>query len=330
MTEQKSVNAEGPATVADGIFGVGVPPEEAALVYIPVPVDATTSYQRGASDGPEAILAASVQLDLTDPLRDDAYEDGLCMLPIPPDLRQKNEAARALVDAARRGEDRAAEVNRFGDEVNVWVREQTARFRDLHKVTAVVGGDHSVPFAHIEEIARRHPKLGVLHIDAHADLREAYEGFTWSHASIMRNVIERVPISALVQVGIRDVSATEKAFAHQHPAIHTFYDYALRESLYAGTPFARIVEEILAPLPEEVYISFDIDGLDPALCPHTGTPVPGGLTFNDASFLLRQVVRSGRKVVGFDLNEVAPGPDDELDGNVGARLLYLMTVLALA
>ena len=188
----------------------------------------------------------------------------------------------------------------------------------------LIGGDHSVPFGAIKAHAER-GELAILHVDAHADLRDAYEGFACSHASIMRNVMTQLPsVTRLVQVGIRDVAKSEIDFiAAQGGRVITHFDAVLAERKLAGESWRQLCDAIVADLPARVYISFDIDGLDPQLCPHTGTPVPGGLSFQEACLLIKRVVESGRKIIGFDLNEVAPGPDgDEWDANVAARLLY--------
>jgi agmatinase len=210
--------------------------------------------------------------------------------------------------------------------MNGWVLQQTRAWLARGKIVGVVGGDHSTPFGCIQAYAEKYPGLGVLHLDAHADLRDAYEGFTWSHASIMFNVMTRVPgVKKLVQVGIRDFGEAEHDFITRSDGrVKTFYDAALKAGQFAGLPWRDEVDRIVRELPQHVYLSFDVDGLDPTLCPHTGTPVPGGLSFAQACALIEGVVRAGKRIVGFDLNEVAPGPDDEWDANVGARLLYKM------
>jgi agmatinase len=133
-------------------------------------------------------------------------------------------------------------------------------------------------------------------------------------------------VGKLVQVGVRDLGAAEAAYIRESGGrVVTHFDATLTRARFEGVPWMRQVERIVEGLPELVYLSFDIDGLDPTLCPHTGTPVPGGLSFAEAGALLAGVVASGRRIVGLDLDEVAPGPDgDEWDGNVGARLLYRM------
>ena len=188
-------------------------------------------------------------------------------------------------------------------------------------------------FGAIAAHARRHPGLGILHIDAHADLRQAYEGFERSHASVMANVLDRLDgVARLVQVGIRDISAPEYERSQKDPRVVTHLDPVLSDRVFAGASWASLCDEIVAALPQEVYVSFDIDGLDPTLCPNTGTPVPGGLSFAEACALLREVVSSGREIVGFDLCEVAPDPrgESEWDGNVGMRVLYKLAGFALA
>jgi agmatinase len=193
-----------------------------------------------------------------------------------------------------------------------------------------LGGDHASPFGLIEELAKRHRGMGVLQIDAHMDLREAFEGFAFSHASIYHNVMTRIPgVARLVQVGIRDFGSRERAFAENSMSrVKVFYDQAIRDRQFAGganASWGAICKDIVAALPKEVYISFDIDGLSPDHCPNTGTPVPGGLSFPEVCHLFETLAKSGRRIVGFDLVEVAPGPNGEdWNANVGARVLYKM------
>lgn len=317
-----------PASPDSGIFGLDCSAEDARVVLIPVPFDATTSYGHGTSRGPDAILSASHQVDLYDIDTGRPYEQGIHMLPIPHDVRAWNDKARQLVggsrDNAHPPETVCREVNAIGDKVNSWVYEQARTLLQRKRIVGLVGGDHSTPFGTIQAHAEHYPNLGILHVDAHADLRDAYEGFQWSHASIMHNVMERTAVKKLVQVGIRDFAESERAYAMaSRGRIITYYDRDIAHAGFNGTPFKETADSIMAELPQDVYVSFDIDGLDPLLCPHTGTPVPGGLSFHQAVYLLASIKRSGRRLVGFDLNEVAPGPDgDEWDGNVGARLLY--------
>lgn len=302
-----------------------------------VPFAATTSYGGGAERGPEALRSASHQVDLFDREMGHPYASGIAMLPDPDEVLEWNREARALAEPViATGGDLSGDpslrvaldrVNELCARLNAHVYDTARAWLDRGKLVALVGGDHAVPFGSIQAHAERYPGMGVLHLDAHADLRVAYEGFTWSHASIMANVLDRIPgVSKLVQVGVRDLSTAEHArITSSEGRVVTFFDDLLAAHRFEGTPWARVVDDIVAALPRDVYLSFDIDGLDPTLCPHTGTPVPGGLSFQEAVWMVGAVARSGRRIVGMDLVEVVPGPDgDEWDGNVAARLLYKM------
>lgn len=325
------------ATPGSGVFGLPFEPEEASLVLVPVPWEATTSYGGGTSGGPAAILEASHQVDLFDRETGKQYERGIAMLPEPANVKSWNAEGRALAKKiiAVGGEIggkpqlvKALErVNALSQEVNAHVRKTTGAWLDRGKIVGIVGGDHSVPLGAIAAYAERYPGLGVLHLDAHSDTRIAYEGFTYSHASIMERVLAEVPqVKRLVQVGIRDFCEAEHDLTRKAgKRVTVWYDADLDQQRFAGKTWDQLVKKIVAGLPKDVYLSWDVDGLDPTLCPNTGTPVPGGLSFAEAVHILRTIVASGRRIVGFDLNEVAPGPDgDDWDANVGARLLYKM------
>ncbi len=330
-----------PALPGSGVFGLPHGEAEAALVLVPVPYEATTSYGGGCARGPEAILAASRQVDLFDVETGRPYEKGIHMIPLPEEIRNLGRTARAaaapVIAAGGTGGSpalvrAAAEVDEACQRVNAWVEDRVAGLLRAGKQVGVVGGDHSTALGSLAAHARRHPGMGVLHVDAHADLRVAYEGFKYSHASVMYNAAGRLPeIARIVQVGVRDLSEEEHAFAAGSGGrILQHLDADLARARLEGETWASQVQRLLGPLPHEVYVSFDIDGLEPDLCPHTGTPVPGGLSFAEATYLLAAVVRSGRRMVGFDLVEVAPDPTGgEWDGNVGARLLYKLAGWAL-
>ena len=321
------------------IYGLTCTEEQSACVILPVPWEATTSYGGGTSNGPAAILKASIQLDLFDFELGRVYEPGIFMLPENQKIRKLGDAAgvkgRSIKDLEGAIENRSdtadlkvslAEVNAACDEMNQFVREETARILAKDKVAAVVGGDHSVPFGSFQAHAEKFGPYGILHFDAHSDTRNAYEGFTWSHASIMHNTLERIPeVEKIVQVGIRDFCEEEFEYMRsQGDRAKVFYDPELTRRKFSGEPWGDISRKIVEELPKQVFVSFDIDGLDPRFCPNTGTPVPGGLDFIEAVHVIAEVARSGRTIIGFDLNEVSPGPDlsDEWNGNVGMRLLY--------
>ncbi len=155
------------------------------------------------------------------------------------------------------------------------------------------------------------------------DLRKAYEGFNYSHASIMYNALEEIPeLKKLVQVGIRDYCEEERDYMrNSNGRAVTFFDKDIKERQYEGDTWKMIVDEIVKELPQHVFISFDIDGLNPKLCPHTGTPVQGGFEAEQVFYIFKKVLAGGRKIIGFDLNEVGVS-HDEWDENVGARVLF--------
>lgn len=335
-----------PAAAADpdaGIFGLPFDRASSRVVLLPVPFDATTSYRPGTADGPAALRAASLQVDLFDRRFGRVYEQGIFMEPISEEIRELSRraarAARPIIDAGGAQEGNRehakllAEVNAASDRVNTFVYDHTARVLAEGKIPGLIGGEHSVPFGAIKAVAEKFPGVGILHVDAHMDCREAFEGFAWSHASIMHNVLSRLPnVGKVVQVGIRDFSEDEIGFgAGQGSRVVTAFDEDWAQSQAGGVGFPTLCERAIAGLPRDLYISFDIDGLDPSLCPHTGTPVPGGLSFHQAALLL-DMVRKGRRIVGFDLVEVAPGSESEpeWDANVGSRALYKLCGAALA
>ena len=321
-----------------GIYGLPFAPEDSRVIVVPVPFEATTSYGGGASNGPQAVFEASKQVDLFDQETGRPYAGGIAMLDVPQDvLAWSSEAKTIAASVIEQGgvvddETRAAadKVNAYSERVNAWVYEQTREQLDAGRMPVILGGDHAVPFGAIRAHAERYPGMGILHLDAHADLRDAYEGFTWSHASIFNNVMRKIDgVGKLVQVGLRDLGQAErKMIDDSRGRIVAFYDAELAAKKDEGAAFARIADEIVAQLPDDVYLSWDIDGLDPTLCPGTGTPVPGGLSWNEAIALLRAIKRANKRIVGIDLCEVSPG-ETEWDANVGARLLYKMIGFAL-
>lgn len=324
-----------------GIFGIPMSEDESKVVLVPAPWEVTTSYGKGASRGPKIIRQASEQIDLFDLEVGKSYEVGYHMRDFPEDLCAKNDKYKALAqeliemktnlsENETRMSQIATEVNKACDEMTQWVYNQCSDVLKKGKLLGLVGGDHSTPLGAIQAVSDKfNGNFGVLHIDAHADLRNAYQGFKQSHASIMYNVMNdpKKP-QKLVQIGIRDFCEEEYDFSNSRDDIKTFYDLDLKRRLLAGESWAQVCKDIIKELPENVYISFDIDGLDPAFCPHTGTPVPGGLSVDQVFYLFREIHYSGKKIVAFDLNEVSTGgleeADAEWDGNVGARILYKM------
>lgn len=321
---------------------IGLPfsEDEARLVFYSVPWDVTVSYGEGTARGPENILQASTQMDLYDPDLPDAWRIGYYFRPPDPDWLATNQHWRAesrsyiaFLEAGGQVRqnanmaDRLQRINQAGAEHTARIKRETAAILDRGQLVGLVGGDHSTPLGYLQALAERHAAFGILQIDAHHDLREQYEGFAYSHASIFHQVLDLPQVKQLVQVGIRDYCAEEVERVREHPErLYVLYEHERQERFFTGTTWAEQCRQLIDRLPQKVYISFDVDGLRPELCPHTGTPVPGGLHFAEAIFLLRTLSRSGRTIIGFDLCETA-GLPHEWDGNVSARLLYKMANL---
>jgi agmatinase len=325
LQKDKVVDPNAKASSEDGIFGLPFNEKESVVVFLPIPWDVTTSYLAGTSKGPEAILDSSPQIDFFDLDFLDAYKLGLYLRPIDPWIKKTNTAYRKLAKKVidHDSTKEISQVNKASEELNLKIYKEVKALLAKNKIAILVGGDHSTPFGSIKAYAEKYPGMGVLHIDAHSDTRNAYMGFTHSHASIMRNISEKISnVSKIVQVGIRDFCEEEYTYTKNSKKFSVYFDQVISKRKMEGTTFKKIADEIIKDLPKQVYISFDIDGLDPRFCPHTGTPVPGGLDYSEVIYLIVALANSGKKIVGFDLVEVGP---DEWDGNVGMRLLYKMT-----
>ena len=315
-----------------GLFGMNPEEDASSLILVPVPWDATSSYGRGAARAPEAIIKASHQMDLQDLSYKSPWKAGIRMNKIPETIASMNKKAASLAREVRekstRGEKTESgiqEVNELSARVNRYTKEAFDAIYKKGRLGGVLGGDHSSPLGALQAAAARFGNFGILHIDAHFDLRPSYEGFTGSHASVMFNALCSCPeIIRLVQIGIRDFCTEEqREVRRQRGRVRVHYDQELFRHKALGKSFDLWVRQVLADLPDKVWISFDIDGLNTAYCPSTGTPVPGGLSYQEACYLLEQLAFSGRKIIGFDLCEVAPAQDGgEWDLNVGARILY--------
>lgn len=288
------------------IFDTECTRENASIVIVPVGYDGTASYGKGTRHGPEIVMRAIPQLDYVDP-----------RFPEP-------QKFRVFVDRPIEY-NTAADANSIGREIREMTSARAMEILGRGQIPVILGGEHSVPQGQIEACAAFAGEIGLLQIDAHMDLRPAYEGYTYSHASVIRNIVEGCPaVTTIVQVGIRDSCPEEEDFARStNGRVRVYHDHTIFARTDDGQTWRSLWQEVVASLPEQIYITFDIDGLDPSLCQGTGTPVPGGLSFNQATALLQAVAESGKRVIGADLVEVGPSPDgSEWDANVGARMLY--------
>lgn len=326
---------------ANNIFGLPTNEENAKLILLPIPWEVTVSYRNGTARGPEKILESSYQIDLFDLDAPDYWREGYYMPPLDKQIVKKNDylrhCAELIISNLSDGgctcdnnqlQKKLNEINQGCAELNDWIFQQATQFFEKGKYVALIGGDHSTPLGFMKAVGKHFGEFGILQIDAHADLREAYEGFIYSHASIMYNVLKEIPeMTKLVQVGVRDFCDEEyELIQKEKTRVHTFFDNHIKKRQYGGETWQSICDEIVESLPQQVYISFDIDGLDPKLCKNTGTPVQGGFEAEQIQYLFIKIVEKGKRIIAFDLNEVSCGEDslDAIDASVGARILYRM------
>jgi agmatinase len=320
----------------NNIFGLPFSEEDARLILLPVPWEVTVSYGVGTARAPEHICKVSKQVDIFDMDGDHGWQQGFYMKDVDRRMLMKSDylrkEAELYIDYISRGE--AVEKNRFmckslkeinegSTMMNQWVFEQSKALLDNGKLVGLVGGDHSTPLGFMKALAEKHGEFGILQIDAHCDLRKGYEYFTYSHASVMYNALNEIPgLQKLVQVGVRDYCEEEWNYiCNSNYRVVTYFDKGIKERQYEGETWKQITDEIVNQLPEKIYLSFDIDGLDRKYCPNTGSPVPGGFDTEEIFYLLKKVCDSGRKLIGFDLVEIGIGQTD-WDTNVGARILW--------
>lgn len=328
----------------NNIFGLPFSEDEAQVVLLPIPWEVTVSFGSGTARAAEQIMKASLQVDLFDPDVPDGWKEGFYLKETDSKILFKSDylrkEAELYIDYISKGEaieknnfmcKALKEVNEGGHFLNNWVYQQTKSLLADGKLVGLLGGDHSTPLGFYKAIAEKWGDFGILQIDAHCDLREAYEGFEYSHASIMYNALKEVPqLQKLVQVGIRDYSEGEQQIIDQNEGrIKTYFDRDIRVRQYEGETFKQIVGEIIDQLPQRVYISFDIDGLDPKLCPNTGTPVQGGFETEQVFYMLNKLRESRKQIIGFDLCEVSTS-ETGWDANVGARILFKLCNLLVA
>jgi agmatinase len=344
MTDLSTFDPNSAGNPNNNIFGLPFSEEDARLVILPIPWEVTVSFGSGTARSAEQIMRASLQVDLFDPEFPDGWQQGFYMKDPDRKVLLKSDylrkEAELYIDYISKGDavennqfmcKTLKEVNEGGFFLNNWVYQQTKYLLDKNKLVALLGGDHSTPLGYMKAIGEKHGDFGILQIDAHCDLRQGYEGFVYSHASIMYNALKEVDqLKKLVQLGIRDYSQGEQEFISQNTTrVRTYFDREIRERQYEGETFKQIVDEVINELPEKIYISFDIDGLDPKLCPNTGTPVQGGFETEQVFYIFNKILKAKKQIIGFDLSEVSTS-ENGWDANVGARVLFKLCNMMVA
>jgi agmatinase len=338
MTDLSKFNPNSVSNPNNNIFGLPFTEDDATLILFPVPWEVTVSYNAGTARAAEHIFNAALQVDLFDADCKEAWKKGFYMMPVDRKILMKSDylrkEAELYIDYISKGEilennkfmcNGLKEINEGSRFLNNWVFEQTKQLLNKNKLVGLIGGDHSTSFGYIKALAEQHADFGILQIDAHADLRKGYEDFKYSHASIMYNVLEEIPaVTRLMQVGVRDYCEEEYNYIiSAGNRVFTYTDKTIKEKMYEGVTWKEIADQIIDYLPQKVYISFDVDGLDPKLCPNTGTPVPGGFEVDQVLYLFKKIKQSGKTIIGFDLVESGVG-DYDWDSNVAARILWRM------
>lgn len=329
-------------------FGSRTSFNQARVVLVPVPWEVTASGGEGTARASEEIREASNQMDFFQ--KSSLKEINPLIFFEEPDreLTRLNKThcdiSRKIIDQQNRSLPLRKEqqkeinaINRACKQMTDWVYKKAQDIFNKGKIPALVGGDHSVSEGLIRLIGEMYPKdLGLLHIDAHCDLRESYQGFTRSHASIMFNVLNYPAApQKILQVGVRDFCKEEYERIKKNSRLVCYFDEDLSTRLSQRESWAQICKEMIALLPSRIYVSLDVDGLEWACAPGTGTPVPGGLTFNQALFLLNEIERQGKKLISFDVVESSAGPQEakkifgHWNENVAARLIYHLCGLTL-
>jgi len=264
--------------------------ESSKVIILPVPYDSTTEWRGGTRDGPRAIIDASRYLELYDiELAREIYRVGIHTLPeLAPDVSGPEHMTQRVYQVAR-------------------------ELLDEDKVLLMLGGEHSLTLGVVRAYREKYESLSILQLDAHADLRDSYMGTGFSHATVMRRVCELCPV---IPVGIRSLSQEEHEFMNE-VGIRPFYAAGLVSGEYSS-------EQIVASLSSDVYITIDLDVLDPSIMPAVGTPEPGGIGWYELLALLRQVAQS-RHIVGFDLVELSPDEGPLSCAYLAAKLAYKLT-----
>ncbi|MBQ2365284.1 MAG: arginase family protein [Alistipes sp.] len=340
----KEFNPNGVIPDNGNYFGFPVEPNDAALVLLSAPWDATTSMRVGSSYAPDAIIEASRRIDLYDPVSPDSWRKGVATAPIDYTIQDLSLNLHSDAERVMKLHDELGmsvleniiytrslrRVNEGMAEMNKNIYAQSAEWVNKGKIVGLVGGDQSTSYGLVKAIGQKYGEFGMLHIDSKVNLRDKFCGFDFSYASIMHDLLRDVEqIKSLVSVGVREFSPIEWQRAQENERVKLFTGQQIWSSHFEGVNWSTICNQIIAELPEKVYIALDIDGLTMDCSPHTGTIISGGLRFPEVVYLLDKLVNSGRQIVGFDLSGVVPCHNDKVDALVAARLLFKMCGISL-
>jgi len=276
---------------------------DASIAIVSAPYEHTVSYGAGAGRGPGAIIDASAYVEFYD----DEFDRELCF--------DRGIATLRPLEFGKRIDQDALDL----------IAGQVSELIDRGKFVVTLGGEHTISTAPVLAHLERYPDMSLLHFDAHSDLRDSYEGSKYSHASFAARVAERMNPERITQIGIRAQCREEAEFIRER-GVRTFYANAIRRGVH-GAYWQRSAVDTLA---DEVYVTFDVDYFDPAIMPSTGTPEPDGFLYSETLDVFRTLIMSGRKIVGFDVVELAPTRGVSHPNLLAARLVYKMLNYAFA
>ena len=323
-------------------FRDAVSSDEGSVVIVSAPWAVTSAVGEGASYAPDAIIDASLPIGLYDNSTGVSIEGRVATAEIDYDIQESSQQLGSDADKVLSHiEDggsisgdffgrKLARINTGFRHMHASVARDVARYAAAGKVVGVVGGDHSVAFGAVRALSERYEGMGVLFLDAHCDMGGDSRIFDYSHRSIARNILEEIPaVSHLTMVGVRDCAERDVQEIREHDRTSLFLAEELAAARFVGRTWKECCSDMVATLPHEVYVSLDVDVLSPECCPNTVRPVAGGLSFDEVTFLLGEIVSSGRRIVGFDLTEIVPKLQAGIDAIVGARMLAKLCAVSI-
>jgi agmatinase len=269
--------------------------ENSKIAILQLPYEHTVSYGNGTKNAPQAIIEASAYVEFYD----DEFDKELCF--------EKGITTLQEIDLA----------NCYDEEMISKVETVVDKLLQDDKFGVTLGGEHTISIAPIKSHFKKYPQMSILHFDAHSDLREEYQNSKYSHASFMARVCEFFPTKNITQIGIRALCIEESKFIKENN-INTFFASAIRRGLH-GTNWQK---SVVNTLNNEIYITFDVDFFDPAIMPTTGTPEPNGFLYNETLEIFRELKKAGKKIIGFDVVELAPIETFAHPNLTTARLIY--------
>jgi agmatinase len=325
-------------------FGISLNPEESALVLLSAPWDATSSLLQGSSYAPDAIIEMSRFVDFYEPIAPDSWRKGIATIPVDYSIQDLSHRLQSDTERLTKLHDefglsvinnlmydrRLKRVNEGSVEVNDALFNQVKQWTERDKIVGVIGGDQSVSYSAIKAMGYKYEKLGVIHVASKCYMREAYQGFDFSHASTMYNVMRDVPqVEQLSIVGAQEFSPIEWERATSNSRVRLFTAQEMWTQQFEGKTWAAQVADIVETMPQNVYVALNISGLMSAYSPNKGRVSNGGLSLYQLIYLMDRVITSGRRIVGFDITEVVPRAETKRDILIVARLLFKMCSVAL-